>query len=290
MNPSDCPSSNGNWWGEGDEKVFIDADTFRPSLFGTGTEGYFNFGWGSPNIFLFTYSGQTRKDGPGNRGYVSLYRSHIPDPLPFRQSVAFYLELLHHQTTPGFSYACCAYYYARPGTIEHHVAIGPEAARIPRLPPWMPERSGWAWPSQFYQAEEVLAEGQASPVDVGPQWAGGKLLMWKPARPGQELVFHTPVPEADKYLVLLVLRRSPPGGRLSMSVNDRHLKFHDKGHKILDLYVPHQVLSRTSEATQPVELVAGPCRRTLRYEGPSEGKHSAEIGVDFLWLRKLVEQ
>lgn len=30
------------WWGEGDEKVYVDDDTF-PSLFGTGTEDY--YGW-----------------------------------------------------------------------------------------------------------------------------------------------------------------------------------------------------------------------------------------------------
>ena len=36
----------GSWWGEGDDMIFIDEDTWPPSLHGTGTEDYFNHAWG----------------------------------------------------------------------------------------------------------------------------------------------------------------------------------------------------------------------------------------------------
>ena len=41
LNPNTLPTPWGNWWGEGDEKVFVDND-IQPSLFGTGTEEYYN--------------------------------------------------------------------------------------------------------------------------------------------------------------------------------------------------------------------------------------------------------
>ena len=42
MNPSNVPTASGNWWGEGDEKIFVDHQKF-PAFFGTGSEDYFNY-------------------------------------------------------------------------------------------------------------------------------------------------------------------------------------------------------------------------------------------------------
>lgn len=32
------------WWGEGDEKLFVDGEKF-PSTFGTGSEDYVGYAW-----------------------------------------------------------------------------------------------------------------------------------------------------------------------------------------------------------------------------------------------------
>ena len=128
LNPAVVPSSWGNWWGEGDEKVFVDDDT-RPSLFGTGSEDYYNYSWSSADIFSYPYCGQPRNDGPGNRGFVSNVRWHILDAIPFGRSLSFYMELFSHERTPGLSYARIGYYYGRPGTFDDHQAIMPEDLR-----------------------------------------------------------------------------------------------------------------------------------------------------------------
>lgn len=287
MNPNACPSSDGNWWGEGDERVFIDDDTTRPSLAGTGTEDYFNYGWSSCNIFTCAYSGQSRNDGPANRGHVSEYRWHIVDPLPFRHSVAFFLELAAHRPTPGFSYGRACYYYARPGVIDDHVSITGEDVRLPVVPPWMPEAVQGASRSVFFQAEDVLEQGQATPLEAGSQWAGNKLLVWQPKRAGEEFVFETAVAESGKYLLFLVLRQDAKGGRVSVRVDDRPLRFHDQRSEILDLHVPHRILSRASAALDALELTAGSHRWTIRYEEPSKGQDAPEIGLDFFWLRRV---
>ena len=33
-----------NWWGEGDEKIYIDGEKF-PGTFGTGTEDYYGYAY-----------------------------------------------------------------------------------------------------------------------------------------------------------------------------------------------------------------------------------------------------
>ncbi|OBT93134.1 hypothetical protein VE01_09203 [Pseudogymnoascus verrucosus] len=44
----------GTWWGEGDDMIFIDDDTWPPSMHGTGGEDYFSQGWGmQKNAFPF---------------------------------------------------------------------------------------------------------------------------------------------------------------------------------------------------------------------------------------------
>ena len=88
LNRNEVPSPGGSWWGEGDEKVFTDEDT-APSIFGTGSEDYYNYAWSDPDIFMFPYCGQPRNDGPANRGFVTNNRWHILDDLPFRYRIGF---------------------------------------------------------------------------------------------------------------------------------------------------------------------------------------------------------
>ena len=40
----------GGWWGEGDEKFFVDGEKF-PSTFGTGSEDYFGYAWCGASFF-----------------------------------------------------------------------------------------------------------------------------------------------------------------------------------------------------------------------------------------------
>ena len=101
MNPSDVPSVYGNWWGEGDEKIFVDDNPY-PVFLGTGSEDYFNYAWSSPDLFDYAYCGQPRDDGPGTKGFVTNYRWHIIDNIPFENQFAFYMELLSHEPVPGF--------------------------------------------------------------------------------------------------------------------------------------------------------------------------------------------
>jgi hypothetical protein len=78
------------WYGEGDDFFFIDGAE-EPSLRGTGTEDYFCDGWGFREQ-SGPYYGTPLWEGfsTGDRG--TAYRFHIPDPIPFRESLRLEIE------------------------------------------------------------------------------------------------------------------------------------------------------------------------------------------------------
>ncbi len=97
----------GKWWGEGDEKFYVDGEKF-PSTLGTGSEDYFGYAWCSPDLFSSAYHSQTTNFY--NRGHVSNNRWHIGDNIPFQTSFEGYIEKYYKNSRPTF-YAGIAYWY-----------------------------------------------------------------------------------------------------------------------------------------------------------------------------------
>ena len=73
--------SPGPWWGEGDEKFFVDGEKF-PSTFGTGSEDYFGYAWSNPTLFQHAYHNQPI--AMGNKGHIVVNRWHVSDNVPFQ--------------------------------------------------------------------------------------------------------------------------------------------------------------------------------------------------------------
>jgi hypothetical protein len=284
LNPNPVPSSGGNWWGEGDEKVFVDVDV-RPSTFGTGSEDYFNYAWSSTDIFSFPYCGQTRNDGPANRGFVANGRWQIVDALPFQQRIAFYMELFSHERTEHFSYARIGYHYAQPGLMDDHVAITDEDVRKQELPlGWEPAARGGARNSVFYQAENVVNSRKHTRVEEGRLWAGGKLCRWNPSNQGEELTFTVAAKENGMYNVAFCFARDARSGRVSLLVDGKKAELGAES-GIVDLHEPHRTMLRM-EGVKPMSLAAGEHALTLRFEGAHEGAKEAAIGIDFISLQR----
>lgn len=122
-----------DWWGEGDEKIYVDGESF-PSYFGTGTEDYFGYAWGSPQLYTHVYHAQPRCDGPGTFGHNSEVRWHLFDDIPFTKSIIFDLELWHWREGRVPIYARTAYYYAKPGAVDDHPPVTQDAVRMPAKP------------------------------------------------------------------------------------------------------------------------------------------------------------
>ena len=83
------------WWGEGDEKVYVDGEEF-PSHFGTGTEDYYGYAWCRPErISNHPYIAQPSGDGNFHPGYTLNIRYRGLDAIPFNTSLKFDMEVWH---------------------------------------------------------------------------------------------------------------------------------------------------------------------------------------------------
>jgi hypothetical protein len=88
-------TSDWNWYGEGDDMIFIDGERWPPSLHGTGTEDYFNTAWCPAQEYHAPYHGITLPGAENWSGQISLYRFHIEDPVTFERSIRVTIEHGH---------------------------------------------------------------------------------------------------------------------------------------------------------------------------------------------------
>jgi hypothetical protein len=135
MNPSPI------WWGEGDEKFYIDGEAF-PSHFGTGTEDYYGYAWCYQEPFLAPFHGQPRCDGSrekewNNFGYTTVSRVRSLDAIPFEKSLDFDMEVWHWRDCE-VAYGAVTFFYARPGATHNRVpqpGVAAEPIPVPPPPP-----------------------------------------------------------------------------------------------------------------------------------------------------------
>jgi hypothetical protein len=277
-NPSDAVTSWGNWWGEGDEKIFIDDDTF-PSFFGTGSEDYFNYSWSAEHFFSFPYCGQPRNDGPGNRGYVSNFRWHISDDLWFNRSIAFYMELRHHGVVPDLSYGRIIYSYTSPGCIDDFLPISKsDDLKIPYLK-WTPLAYLGSAGYTFIQAEEALADPTFTELVEGKLWSQGKITWWKPDKKDDQLKFRINKLQAGPSNFGITLAHMPNGGAFTVFLNGETILFNKRD--TINTYDPLRTFLR-NYISVPVPFNSGKNEVILNYTGQETNQ---VIGIDFFWLK-----
>lgn len=278
-NPSNVPTSWGNWWGEGDEKIFIDQDSF-PSFFGTGSEDYFNYSWSSSRLFSFPYCGQPRNDGPGNRGYVSNFRWHILDDIPFSEKAAFYMELGHHGLVKGINYGRIIYYYAQSEEKNQKALLKKDDLRDISYTIWNPQAFKGSSAFHFIQAENVFPDQANLQLVKGDIYAGAGILIWNPAKKGDTLYLDLKSEKADhESNIGFTLLHGPDCGSFSMMINGKKIKIN--GREILDLYMPYQKVL-DNHFTEKFQMKKGINSIVLLNEESLPGK---QVGIDFIWLR-----
>ncbi|TWT78352.1 hypothetical protein Pla123a_11430 [Posidoniimonas polymericola] len=283
MNTARGVHPSGTWWGEGDEKVYVDGDE-SPSWFGTGSEDYYNYAWSADDIFSFPFAGQPRNDGPANRGFVTNYRFHFLDDQPFNDRLAFTMELLSNHSVEGLSYACQAYHYGRPGMIDDHRPITSEDVRPPRLPaPWTPLAEFGSEDATFFEPEQLISDKAAQLAsERGGLWSAGRLLTWRPTAVGDTLRLTFPVQEAAAYEVRVGLAVDARAGMVSAKLDDEPFGFGDP-QEALRTAASRRTMLRAS-ASDEVSLSQGDHELVLRYEGNGRGVEPF-VGIDFLWLQ-----
>lgn len=124
-----------DWYGEGDDMIFVDGEPWPPALHGTGTEDYFNTAFGPSEEFHTPWHGITLHSGQQAGfpygGKNSMYRLHIHDPIHFTQSIRVTIEHGHANKLSN-DYSSTAYWYQT----EPHMPFAPlppVELRLPRV-------------------------------------------------------------------------------------------------------------------------------------------------------------
>ena len=100
------------WWGEGDEKIFVDGEAF-PSSFGTGSEDYYGYSFARQEPFSHPFISQPEGTGNMNWGISVNMRHRSLDAIPFHTSISSNIELWHWDAI-CMNYALTTYFYALP--------------------------------------------------------------------------------------------------------------------------------------------------------------------------------
>jgi hypothetical protein len=204
-----------NWWGEGDEKIYIDGESF-PSHFGTGTEDYFGYAWCSPEPFRHAYHNQPRCDGPGNYGHTAVNRWHIVDRVPFGQSFRFDMELWHWHDECKVTPSVATYWYARPGATSNIPPLTMQDLRLATIPTYVAARVPGALEGEELDVAE--STGVANPQSIDP--CSNELhLWWREAKPGDKLVVAFPVEQTGRYRVLIRCVKARDYGVVQLYIN-----------------------------------------------------------------------
>jgi hypothetical protein len=128
----------GNWWGEGDDMIWVDGYKWPPDIHGTGSEDYFNQAWGM-QLNAFLRNGSSIYEGGtiltpeielyrGNSGYQTSYVFHLENPVRFTQAIKATIEIGHANHLAN-EVSSVAYWYAEKPT--QAIDVPPVTQRLP---------------------------------------------------------------------------------------------------------------------------------------------------------------
>jgi hypothetical protein len=120
---------NDEWYGEGDDMIFIDGEAWPPSYHGTGSEEIFGGGAAPTAEYAGPYTGYHVIGNLDYRGKVSMYRFYIHDPVRFRKSIRMTIEHGHANNFAN-DYSSTAFWYQT----EPHKAFRSLPAAADRRP------------------------------------------------------------------------------------------------------------------------------------------------------------
>lgn len=215
----------GEWYGEGDERVYVDGETF-PSHIGTGTEDYYGYAWGMASYFSSPFLSTPLRDTPDRddwRGYTTTSRLRLLDGIPLRTSLKMDMEIWNWADTQ-VDYAAATFWYARPGARHNRMPQLQEAA-LPVRP--VPIAPGVVQIAGAIECETLPVSATSPGVKTSTQagglkqggWSGGKQLFVQAAKAGDYIELTIPAPDNQPCKVTLYGTKSFDYALLRFTVN-----------------------------------------------------------------------
>ena len=214
------------WYGEGDEKIWVDGESF-PSHVGTGTEDYYGYSYAPQPAHQTPFCGEPRIDQPMTQGHNTSTRTRNLDGIPFHRSLQFDIELISWKPTT-LTYAATTYWYAFPG-ISSNVQPQPREAALPV--PTLAEAVAAAAPPRrpgAIECETMKMMTKSGDFSVGEQdmdpfggerWSNGRHLLGKTTAVGDSLEMEWAAPDAAPRKLILYATQSSDYATLRFRVN-----------------------------------------------------------------------
>lgn len=266
------------WYGEGDEKIWVDGESF-PSHLGTGTEDYYGYSYAPKGIIQTPFTNQVRIDDARTQGWNVMSRTRPLDAIPFRQSLRFDMELISWKPTT-LIYAATTHWYAFPNAVS---SLAPQPAAVALPIPTLAQAQAAYSPRHPGALEcETLplvrksGDFPAASQDMDPwdrtRWSNGEQLTVKAAQPGDFIELDIPAPDDRLRRLLLYATQAPDYGILHFTVNDTPVAL------TFDGYAPHV------QPAPPLDLgVFAPVHGHFRLHVAVAGTHLL-FGLDCLVL------
>ena len=216
------------WYGEGDEKIWVDGESF-PSHMGTGTEDYYGYSYAPKPVHNTPFCGEPRIDSPMTQGHNTDTRTRNLDGIPFHHSFQFDMELISWEPTT-LTYAATTYWYALPG-VGSNVPPQPREAALPV--PTLAEAVAAAAPPRkpgAVECETMKVLAKSGDFFVGEQdmgsfgggrWSNGRQLLGKPTAAGDSVEVEFASTNAAPHKLVLYATQAPDYARLRFQVNDQ---------------------------------------------------------------------
>lgn len=240
------------WWGEGDEKIFVDGESF-PSIFGTGTEDYYAYSWGgrSTDFYEHPFHGQpfSHKYNKLNRkttnekntqGFSTETRTRALDTMPFDSSLKLDMEVWSW-TACDMGYAVGVYWYGDADTNSNHTRDEDEVRNVPPVPKVKSAssnatdtssgtRTGRAFPnavevnkkSVTKKPDHVVAKPQnLKRLNLKGSWSLDDQLLFRNTRIGDIVEIRISAPDSAAKTLTLHATKSRDYGIVKFSVNGK---------------------------------------------------------------------
>jgi Protein of unknown function (DUF2961) len=120
-----------NGGGEGDEKIWVDDESF-PSIFGTGTEDYYAYSWGGvstdfyehpfhaqPRCHVYNKLNRKETEEKSTLGYSTEARTRSLDTMPFGSALKLDMEVCSWSDC-DMGYQVGAYWYGFADNSSNH--------------------------------------------------------------------------------------------------------------------------------------------------------------------------
>lgn len=265
------------WWGEGDEKIYVDGERF-PSHIGTGTEDYYGYAWCRPEKFN-NHPFIAQPDGSGNfgPGFTVNLRFRGLDAIPFNKSLKFDMEMWHWSRA-HINFAPVAFRYMLPGGTTN---IKPDVANAKK--PVVITRSDLISPlvkKRKIEGENLILKEVSGGVfryqnlnNYG--WSENAQIFWTEGKPGDKLMLQFISDKTGNFDISAQLTAARDYGKFRVKLNGV------ASNAIIDMYSEKITVKNIRLGKLPVKKGENLLEIELLEARPNE-KKTAYFGLDYL--------